>query len=233
MLAPSTRSLQTNSYVSLILLIDNYDSFVHNLARYFRLLGHETLVVRNDQITPRAAAEMEPEAIVLSPGPGKPEHAGCCIELVKQLHKSVPILGICLGHQAIAVAFGARVGCANRPVHGQTSVVRHQQSRVFRGMANPLTVGRYHSLVVDRDTLPHYLPATAWTDDQLVMAIEHATDPVVGIQFHPESILTDAGLPLLQRFLDIADAEPSYPIADSDDQQQWIVRPPSNQLAER
>ena len=185
----------------MILLIDNYDSFVHNLARYFQLLGEETVVVRNDAIDATAARAMAPEAIVLSPGPCTPRQAGCSIDLVRQLHESIPMLGVCLGHQAIGAALGAQVIRAPRPVHGQASLINHDGAGLFAQVANPLQVGRYHSLVVDADSLPAELVTTATTDDGLVMAMRHATLPVVGLQFHPESVLTDAGQKLLSNFM--------------------------------
>jgi len=185
----------------LILLIDNYDSFVHNLARYFQLLGEETVVVRNDAIDSAIARAMAPEAIVLSPGPCTPKEAGCCVELVRQLHQTTPLLGICLGHQAIGAAFGAQVVRAPRPVHGQSSLIEHDGAGVFAGVANPLQVGRYHSLVVDAPTVPSELLPTATTGDGMIMAMRHAELPVVGLQFHPESVLTDDGLKLLKNFL--------------------------------
>lgn len=186
---------------NVILLIDNYDSFVHNLARYFRLLGEETVVVRNDQIDTATAQAMQPAGIVLSPGPCTPAEAGCCLEIVQELHQAIPILGICLGHQAIGAALGARIIRAERPVHGQASVVQHTGKGLFDSLPGPLKVGRYHSLVVERESLPTELEVTAWTEDGTVMAIEHQRYPVAGVQFHPESILTEAGLPLLENWL--------------------------------
>ena len=188
----------------MILLIDNYDSFVYNLARYFERLGHSTRVVRNTAIDPEEAESLEPAAIVLSPGPCTPERAGCTLELVRRLYTRVPLLGICLGHQTIAAALGGRVVRAKEPVHGRTSPVHHQGRGVFAGLPNPLVGCRYHSLVVDEASLPDCLEVTARTDDGTVMAIQHRTLPVVGLQFHPESILTEHGYRLLAAFLRLA-----------------------------
>jgi anthranilate synthase component II len=188
----------------MILVIDNYDSFVYNLARYFERLGHATRVVRNTAIDADEVARLDPAAIVLSPGPRGPEHAGCALELVRRFHARIPLLGICLGHQTIAAALGGRVVRAKEPVHGRSSPVRHGGRGVFAGLPSPLMGGRYHSLVVDEAALPDCLEVTARSDDGTVMAIEHRTLPVVGLQFHPESILTDCGYPLLAAFLRLA-----------------------------
>lgn len=185
----------------MILLIDNYDSFVHNLARYFQQLGQETLVVRNDAIDMAAVARLRPAAIVLSPGPCTPNEAGCSLAVVREFAGEIPLLGICLGHQTIAAALGAKVVRAAEPVHGRTSELRHSGSGLFAGLPSPLTVGRYHSLVVDERSLPRELAVTARTADGVVMAIEHTRWPVVGLQFHPESILTQHGYEMLAAFL--------------------------------
>ncbi|MEM9186349.1 MAG: aminodeoxychorismate/anthranilate synthase component II [Planctomycetota bacterium] len=185
----------------MILLIDNYDSFVHNLARCFTLLGEETVVVRNDAIDAAGVRALEPTAVVISPGPCTPREAGCSVEVIRELHLTTPILGVCLGHQAIGAAFGADVIRAPGPVHGRASPVRHTGAGVFEGVGSPLRVGRYHSLVVDEATLPGELSVTARTDDGVVMAIQHRSLPIVGLQFHPESVLTDDGLRLLTNFL--------------------------------
>jgi anthranilate synthase/aminodeoxychorismate synthase-like glutamine amidotransferase len=189
----------------MILLIDNYDSFVHNLARYFKRLGQRTVVVRNDAVDSDRVRAMRPAAIILSPGPCTPRQAGASIDLVRQLHREIPMLGVCLGHQTIAVALGGRTVQAAEPVHGRTSLVEHNGSSIFSQLPNPLTVCRYHSLVVDPASLPPELEATAHTaSDGVIMALAHLQYPVVGLQFHPESILTECGYDLLAAFLQLA-----------------------------
>ena len=182
----------------MILLIDNYDSFVHNLARYLRQLGQTTHVVRNDAVSVADVRAMNPAAIVLSPGPCRPRQAGICLDLVRQMHLNTPMLGICLGHQAIAEALGGRVVRAEEPVHGRASSIYHENSGAFVELPSPLSVGRYHSLVV-RD-LPSCFRIDAWLEDGTPMAISHVDLPLVGWQFHPESILTDCGYELLTVF---------------------------------
>jgi len=184
-----------------ILLIDNYDSFVHNLARYFRRLGQTTSVVRNDAVTVEEVQRARPQAIVLSPGPCTPNEAGCSLELVRQLGDRFPILGICLGHQTIAQALGAKVIRADEPVHGRTSLIEHDGRGVFAGQPDEIEVSRYHSLVVDEATLPESLEISARTTSGMIMALRHRELPLVGLQFHPESILTESGFPLLAGFL--------------------------------
>ncbi|HKD38334.1 MAG TPA: aminodeoxychorismate/anthranilate synthase component II [Pirellulales bacterium] len=188
----------------MLLLIDNYDSFVHNLARYFERLGQETVVVRNDAIDAAAARSMNPAAIVLSPGPCTPLEAGCSLDIVREVYDSIPILGVCLGHQAIAAALGGRVVRASEPMHGRASEIWHDGRAIFAEVPNPFTAGRYHSLVVEEETLPDELTVTARTSDGVVMALSHARRPVFGVQFHPESVLTECGYPLLVNFLRIA-----------------------------
>lgn len=185
----------------MILLVDNYDSFVHNLARYLRRLGQESLVLRNDAIDVAGVRRLKPEAIVLSPGPCTPNEAGCSLDLVREFHKELPLLGVCLGHQAIAQAFGGRIIRAARPVHGQASVVTHDATGLFANLPSPLRVGRYHSLAVDPSSLPAELQVTAQTKSGTIMALAHRTLPVFGVQFHPESILTEHGYDLLVNFL--------------------------------
>lgn len=194
----------------MILLLDNYDSFVHNLARYLARLGQETVVLRNDSIDVAGVRKLQPDAIVLSPGPCTPNEAGISLDLIRQLHREVPILGICLGHQAIAAALDGRVIRAPEPVHGRTSQVQHKNEGIFTGLPNPLTVCRYHSLVVEESSLPPELKVTAHSSDGVVMGLEHRRFPVVGLQFHPESILTDCGYDLLAAFLSRAGLK-SYP----------------------
>lgn len=187
----------------MILLIDNYDSFTHNLSRYVQCLGYETLVCRNDAITIAQIKSLAPKAIILSPGPCTPKQAGICLETISALASSIPILGVCLGHQAIAEAMGYPVIRASRPVHGKASRVYHEGNPLFSNIPSPFMAGRYHSLVADiRDTAD--IRITAGTDDGVIMAFEHKTYPLYGVQFHPESILTDYGDIILKNFMAIA-----------------------------
>ncbi len=188
----------------MILLIDNYDSFVYNLARYLAELGCNTDVVRNDAVTVADVARTNPQAIVISPGPCTPNEAGISLALIRELGPRIPILGVCLGHQALAAALGGQVIRAPEPVHGRTSLVEHSSERLFAGLPNPLRATRYHSLIVDEMSLPHDLRVTARTADRIPMALEHARWPAFGVQFHPESILTDSGHRLLANFLQLA-----------------------------
>ncbi len=188
----------------MIVLIDNYDSFVFNLARYFERLGQPTLVVRNDAITTSEIAAMRPQAVVISPGPCTPNEAGCSVPVIRELAETVPILGICLGHQAIGAALGGRVVRAAEPMHGRTSQVFHRGQSVFAGLPAPLVACRYHSLIVEPESLPAELEIAAWTDDGTIMGLAHRRLPIVGLQFHPESILTDHGYALLINFLELA-----------------------------
>lgn len=188
----------------MILLLDNHDSFVYNLDRYLKQLGQSTLVVRSDAITLDAILRLDLDAIVISPGPKAPDDAGCSMEVVRRLSNQIPILGVCLGHQAIGQAFGGKIIRANQPMHGKSSMIEHNGSRLFQNIPNPFQVGRYHSLVIDPETLPENLKVTAWTADQTIMAIEHTSMPVFGVQFHPESILTEDGYQLLTNFLSAA-----------------------------
>lgn len=183
-----------------VLVIDNYDSFVHNLARYFRVLGATTQVVRNDRVTLDEVAMMNPSHIVLSPGPCSPDEAGVCVELVQTFAGQIPILGVCLGHQAIAQAFGGRVVRAEEPMHGKPSVIQHDQTGPFAGLPHSLTVGRYHSLIVESASLPACLRVTAQLADGTIMALTHREWPVWGVQFHPESVLTEEGMSMVSRF---------------------------------
>jgi anthranilate synthase/aminodeoxychorismate synthase-like glutamine amidotransferase len=188
----------------MILLIDNYDSFVFNLARYLRRLGQTTHVVRNTAIDAAGVRKLQADAVVLSPGPCTPREAGCSLDVVRQLAGHVPILGVCLGHQVIAEALGGRVVRAREPVHGRTSLVYHNGQGIFAGLVNPIVAGRYHSLVVEEASLPEELEITARTEDGTIMAIAHRQWPLVGLQFHPESVLTECGYPLLAAFLRLA-----------------------------
>lgn len=188
----------------MILLIDNYDSFVHNLARYFRRLNQETLVVRNDAVTPPQVLQMQPTAIVLSPGPCTPSEAGCSLDIVRSFAGKTPLLGVCLGHQTIAAAFGGQIVRASQPMHGRTSLIEHSCEGIFAGVPNPLSVGRYHSLIVEEKSLPADLQVTARTDDGTIMALAHRCWPIFGVQFHPESILTECGNQILANFLQLA-----------------------------
>ena len=188
----------------MILLLDNYDSFVHNLARYFARLGQDTLVLRNDETNADEIRRMRPAAVVLSPGPCGPDAAGNSLDVVRALQGEVPLLGVCLGHQIIAQALGARIVRAPRPVHGQTSQITHDGTRLFAKLPSSLTVCRYHSLVVEPNSLPAELQPTAWSDDGLLTAFQHAEHPVFGVQFHPEAILTEYGYELVANFLHLA-----------------------------
>jgi anthranilate synthase component 2 len=190
----------------MIILIDNYDSFTFNLVHFLGELGAEVRVHRNDRITCAAVAAAEPEAIVLSPGPCTPRQAGICLEVVAALSARIPVLGVCLGHQAIGDAFGGRVVRAPTPVHGKLSTIRHQGTGIFQGINGPFQATRYHSLVVERATLPDDLAVTAETEDGLIMGLAHRHLPVHGVQFHPESIASDHGHLMLKNFLDIAAA---------------------------
>jgi anthranilate synthase/aminodeoxychorismate synthase-like glutamine amidotransferase len=186
----------------MILMIDNYDSFTYNLVQYLGQLGENVVVRRNDETTLEEIEAMAPEAIVLSPGPCSPEEAGITLDVVRRFHERIPILGICLGHQAIGQAFGGRVVRAERVMHGKTSPVVNDGRTTFRGMPNPVTAGRYHSLIVERDSLPDCLTVSAETEEGEIMGIRHQMFPVEGLQFHPESILTPNGKRMLRNFLE-------------------------------
>ena len=186
----------------MILLLDNYDSFVWNLARYVRELGREPLVRRNDAMTVEDIAALAPTHIIISPGPCTPSEAGISVAAIRRFGSTVPILGVCLGHQAIGAAYGARVVRAGRPMHGKTSAVSHDGTGLFAGLPNPFTATRYHSLVLQRASLPAELRVTGTAEDGEIMGIQHRTHPVVGTQFHPESVLTEVGHRIVGRFLD-------------------------------
>jgi anthranilate synthase/aminodeoxychorismate synthase-like glutamine amidotransferase len=186
-----------------ILLLDNYDSFTYNLAQYLGELGCQVEVHRNDRISVEQIAQRKPERIVISPGPCTPEEAGISVELVQKLAGKIPILGVCLGHQAIGAAFGGKIIRAPKLFHGKTSQIRHDGSGVFRGLPNPFTATRYHSLIVERKSLPEELQVTAETDEGIIMGMQHRNYPLMGVQFHPESVLTDSGKQLLKNFLSL------------------------------
>ena len=188
----------------MILVIDNYDSFTYNLVHYLNELGARTVVRRNDVLTVQEALGMKPDAILLSPGPKAPAQAGICLPLLRGAPESMPIFGVCLGHQAMGEAYGGHVIRAKAIMHGKTSPIHHDGKSVFAGLPNPFTGTRYHSLAVDRATLPEDLEVTAWTEDGEIMGLAHRTRPVHGVQFHPESIATEGGHQLLANFLDLA-----------------------------
>jgi len=186
----------------MILLIDNYDSFVHNLARYVRELGSEAAVYRNDEVTLADIAALAPSHIILSPGPCSPTEAGISIDLVRHFGPTIPILGVCLGHQCIGAAYGADIVRAGRPVHGRTSPIAHDGSSIFAGLPTPFRAARYHSLVIARASLPASLRVVASADDDgEIMSVEHRTHPAIGVQFHPESAASQYGYAMLDRFL--------------------------------
>lgn len=185
----------------MVILIDNYDSFVYNLYQYIGEIYPHVEVVRNDEVTANEVINSGAERIVLSPGPGRPEDAGICVELIRRLNGQIPLLGICLGHQAIGFAYGAKVVRANRILHGKTSMVIHNGKGILYGLKNPIRAARYHSLVLDEKSLSAELEVTARTPDGTIMAVNHKRLPVYGIQFHPESILTEYGKRILKNFM--------------------------------
>jgi anthranilate synthase component 2/para-aminobenzoate synthetase component 2 len=185
----------------MILVIDNYDSFTYNLVQYLGELGAELKVVRNDEVDVAGITALAPQRIVISPGPGTPDQAGVSIEVVRRLGPQVPILGVCLGHQAIGRAFGATVARAARQMHGKTSNITHDDRGIFAGLPNPFVATRYHSLAIVRHTVPEELEVSAWSEDGEIMGVRHRRLPIDGVQFHPESILTVEGKKLLRNFL--------------------------------
>ncbi|MEM7745082.1 MAG: aminodeoxychorismate/anthranilate synthase component II [Pseudomonadota bacterium] len=193
----------------MLLVIDNYDSFTWNLVHYLGELGAEAEVVRNDALSVQEALNSGARAILISPGPGVPEDAGICVDLVKAAPADLPIVGVCLGHQAIGAAFGARITRCHEVLHGKLSNVTHDDSDIFRGLPQGFAATRYHSLVIDPATLPPELKATARTQSGVIMGIAHATRPLYGVQFHPESIRTEHGHQLLRNFLELAGALPA------------------------
>jgi len=182
-------------------MIDNYDSFTYNLVQYLAELGETVIVHRNDEITPRRITELAPERIVISPGPCTPNEAGISLSVIQQFGTKIPVLGVCLGHQSIGQAFGGKIIHAKQLMHGKTSLIYHNNTGVFHHLPNPFTATRYHSLVIERATLPDCLEITAWTEDEEIMGIKHKTLPIEGIQFHPESILSEHGHDVLKNFL--------------------------------
>ncbi|OGB95603.1 MAG: anthranilate/aminodeoxychorismate synthase component II [candidate division NC10 bacterium RIFCSPLOWO2_12_FULL_66_18] len=198
----------------MLLMIDNYDSFTYNLVQYLRELGAEVEVRRNDRITLEEIRAMRPERIVLSPGPCTPAEAGICCDLIRAFGATTPLLGVCLGHQCIGAAYGGRIVRAARLMHGKTSPIRHDGQTLFDGLPNPFEATRYHSLLIERESLPACLTISAETAEGEIMGVRHRTDPVEGVQFHPESILTQAGKALLRNFL--AQPVPAAPAREKD-----------------
>ncbi|HAL06074.1 MAG TPA: aminodeoxychorismate/anthranilate synthase component II [Brevundimonas sp.] len=188
----------------MILVVDNYDSFTYNLVHYLAELGAQTHVVRNDDLSVEEAWALQPEAVLLSPGPCAPDQAGICLSLIETAAETMPILGVCLGHQSIGQAFGGEVVRAKTLMHGKTSPILHGGRGVFGGLPSPFTATRYHSLAVRRETLPDVLEVTAWTEDGEIMGLSHRTRPIHGVQFHPESIATQHGHEMIANFLDLA-----------------------------
>ncbi len=191
----------------MVLMIDNYDSFTYNLVQYLGQLGQEVAVYRNDQITIDEIRNLEPNAIFLSPGPCTPKEAGITLDVIKEFHKSIPTMGVCLGHQAIGYAFGGNIVRAGRLMHGKTSPVLNDGKTIFKGLPNPFTAGRYHSLLVERATLPSCLEISAETEEGEIMGLRHKEFCIEGIQFHPESILTPHGKRIIKNFLDMIKSE--------------------------
>lgn len=189
-----------------IFILDNYDSFTFNLVQYLGELGADLEVARNDQLSPQEILEKKPDGIVISPGPCTPNEAGISMEVIRQLGDKIPILGVCLGHQSLGQVYGGKVIRADEIMHGKVSMIHHTGQGLFEGVENPFPATRYHSLIVERSTLPECLEITAWTDDQIIMGLRHKTYPVFGVQFHPESVLTTAGKTILNNFLGVTAA---------------------------
>lgn len=185
----------------MILMIDNYDSFTYNLVQYLGELGADMEVFRNDKISIRQIQRLRPSKIVISPGPGRPENAGISCDCIREFSGRVPILGVCLGHQAIGYVYGGKIINARKLMHGKTSLIYHNQKTIFRGIPNPFEATRYHSLIIERKTLPDCLEVIAWTKEKEIMGVKHREYPLWGVQFHPESILTKAGKNILANFL--------------------------------
>jgi anthranilate synthase/aminodeoxychorismate synthase-like glutamine amidotransferase len=189
-----------------ILVVDHQDSFVYNLVQLVAIAGYEVMVVPSSSASADELVGLAPDGVILSPGPGRPEQAGCFVELIRALPDSTPLLGVCLGHQALAVAYGAKVGRAPEPVHGKVSRINHEGEGIFASLQSPLEAGRYHSLMVEEGSIPAELEVTARTDDGLVMALQHRSRPQFGVQFHPESVLTPVGPQLVANFLALVEA---------------------------
>lgn len=187
----------------MLAVIDNYDSFTYNLVQYFGELGVEMKVFRNDAVTLQELRDLKPERICISPGPCTPNEAGISCEVIREFEKEVPIFGVCLGHQSIGQVYGGEVVRAEKLMHGKTSEIHHEGASVFKGLENPFVATRYHSLIVKKETLPDCLEVTAWTDDGVIMGLKHKEYQVHGVQFHPESILTDSGMQILKNFLEV------------------------------
>ena len=195
----------------MLVLIDNYDSFTYNLVHFLGELGTASTVIRNDKATTGEILAMKPKAIVLSPGPCTPNEAGVCLDLIREAAGKIPLLGVCLGHQSIGQAYGGNVIRAPLPMHGKLSKIRHTDKGLFKGLPQDIEVTRYHSLIVERESLPDCLEITAETDDGIIMGLQHKSHPVHGVQFHPESIASEQGHALLANFLDLAGLEPKKP----------------------
>jgi anthranilate synthase component 2 len=185
----------------MLILIDNYDSFTYNLVQYFQILKQEVRVFKNDEITFDDIEKLKPDHLVISPGPGNPDQAGISLDLIQSFAGRIPILGVCLGHQCIGQYFGGKIIQAQQIMHGKTSVIKHHEKKIFQDLPNPLTMTRYHSLVIDPETLPDCLEITAQDDKNEIMAVSHRELPIHGVQFHPESILSEQGLALLKNFI--------------------------------
>lgn len=187
----------------MLLMIDNYDSFTYNIVQYFSILGEKVEVRRNDEITIEEIRSLSPERLVISPGPCSPEEAGISVETIRRFAGEIPILGVCLGHQSIGSAFGGKIVRSRTLMHGKTSPIHHDGREIFKGLPNPFAATRYHSLVVERESLPACLEVTAWVEEGEIMGLRHRELPLWGVQFHPESILTDSGMDLLKNFLEL------------------------------
>ncbi len=185
-----------------VLMIDNYDSFTYNLVQYLESLGAEVVVKRNDETTIDEIRRLKPKGIVISPGPCTPKEAGISVDVIREFYRSVPILGVCLGHQSIGYAFGGKIIRAKRLMHGKVSEITHTGEGIFKGIPSPFRAVRYHSLAVDKNSLPEFLKVTAWSEDGEVMGIQHKELPLFGVQFHPESVLSEYGMEMLRNFLE-------------------------------